>query len=102
MHHVVTWTNFDTFRGIMAIVNVLMMCGCLYLASKMARGIMTRTAFMAVTLFLAFVLGCLVIELPLNENQPQIVVSFLVLLGIERDRVGHLGRGRRLWHSRPP
>lgn len=71
--------DVDKFRGIMAIVYALMMCGCFYLASKMARGMMTRMAFMAVTLFLVFVLGCLVIKLPLNENQPRIIVSFLVL-----------------------
>ncbi len=89
MQHVVTWTTFETFRDIVAVLNALMICGCFYLASKMAREAMSRTAFMAVSLFLVFALGCLVVIVPLNENQPQIIVSFLVLLGIERDRAGH-------------
>jgi len=89
MHQLVNVTTFDTFANVMATINAAAMCGCFYLASKMARGSMPRTTYLAVVLFFVFALGCLVIKLPLNENQPQILVSFLVLLAIERDRAGH-------------
>jgi hypothetical protein len=93
MHHLVTATSFEVFAGVMGNVNAAAMCGCFYLASKMARGTMTGTAYIAVLLFITFGLGCLVITLPLHENQPQILVSFLVLLGIERTRAGHAKTG---------
>ena len=80
--------TFETFRGAFAILNAAAMCGCFYLASRMARGALPRTAYMAISLLLVLGLGSMVAVLPLSENQPQILVSFLILLAIERDRAG--------------
>lgn len=82
-------TTFEVFRNLIAILNAAAMCGCFYLASRMARGALPRWAYLALSMLLVFGFGSMVSVLPLSENQPQILVSFLVLLAIERDRAGH-------------
>lgn len=89
MHQIVAVTSFEQFSSVMAVINAAAVVGCFYLASRMARDPLPRTAYLGVVIFIIFSLGCLVVALPLQENQPQILVSFLVLLGIERDRAGH-------------
>lgn len=89
MHQIVAITSFEQFSSLMAIINAAAVVGCFYLASRMARDHMSRSAYMGVVMFIIFSLGCLVVDLPLHENQPQILVTFFVLLGVERDRAGH-------------
>ncbi len=83
---VVSLTTFGDAVFVATGVNLLLLASMPYLAYRIARPGMSMTTFLLLSLPLfAFTNPFLI---PLEENQPQILVSFLVLLAIERSRNG--------------
>lgn len=86
MSWVVPLTTMDEFGRIMGIVNPCLMILSALLAMRIAAPEMPRPFYFGVAL--AVSVTSFLFLLPLAENQPQVLVSFLVLLGIERARTG--------------
>jgi len=78
--------SFEQMSGAFAWINPVLVCASWFLAIRIAGG-NGSVGFYLVIAFVAS-LASLVISLPLEEGQPQIIVSFLILAAIERDRAG--------------
>lgn len=79
-------TDYATFLRSASYVNVFMLLGAIVLAARAARLEMRLPAYIAIALF---VLGTSKISmLALHENQPQILVTLLIVLAIERSVAG--------------
>lgn len=77
---------FETAKAVATAVNLALLMSMPLLAMRIAKPRISGTAFLLLSFPLfAFTFPFL---LPLEENQPQILVSFLVLLGVERARSG--------------
>ena len=82
----VTLTSFGQMVTVVTILNLVMLLSMPFLARRILRTEMSGTVFLLLLFpFYAFTFPFL---LPLEENQPQILVSFLLLLAIERTRNG--------------
>lgn len=86
MSLVVPITTMSELGRIMGIINPCLLILSALLAMRIAAPLMPRPLFFAIGLFIAAT--SLVFLLPLSENQPQIIVAFLTLLGVERARQG--------------
>lgn len=77
---------FEQFAIFAALANVALITGCFVLAWRISDKSVSKSAFVGIGLSFA----CLhyAFLLPLQEGQPQILVAFLTLLGIERARAG--------------
>lgn len=73
-----------TFENVMRLVNAVMMCLCAVLAYRIVRPRLSFIAFIATGL--AFVTVTTIGNVALQQNQPQIFLSLLLLLALERDR----------------
>jgi hypothetical protein len=78
--------SYETFAGVMSVLNRLLLPAMFVLAWRIARPAIGLTAFLAIALLPTFF--TLAFLLPVEENQPQILVSFLLLLAVERQRAG--------------
>lgn len=86
MSWVVPLTTMQGFAHAFAILNPCLIILSALLAMRIALPSFPRPVFFAVSLGIA--LTGIVFLLALAENQPQILVTFLILLGIERVRFG--------------
>ncbi|NNE88425.1 MAG: DUF2029 domain-containing protein [Silicimonas sp.] len=86
MSFVTPLTTMSEFGRIMGIINPCLVILSALLAMRITAPMIPRPVFLTISLGLAS--GSIVFLLPLNENQPQILVAFLTLLGIERTRSG--------------
>lgn len=81
-------TTFETFDTVMTIVHQALIIASIYLAAKMC-GLKGTVLFG----FIALTYGALAFTFPLGiaieENQPQIIVSFLIVWAFERAHFGH-------------
>lgn len=86
MSELVDVTTMTEFGRAMSIINPCLVVLCALLAMRIAAPTMPRPAFFAISL--SIVATSIVFLLAFAENQPQILVAFLTLLGIERTRSG--------------
>lgn len=86
MSMLVPLTTMDELARIMGIINPCLTILSALLAMRIAAPRMPRPFYYAVALSVAYL--SLAFLLPLAENQPQILVAFLILLGIERTQNG--------------
>ncbi|MEO9826762.1 MAG: glycosyltransferase family 87 protein [Paracoccaceae bacterium] len=86
MSWIVPLTTMDAFGQVMALVNPCLMFLCAFLALRIAAPKLSPLLYLAIGLAIA--LNSFLFLLPLAENQPQILVAFFTLLGIERARNG--------------
>lgn len=78
---------FELFKAVAEIVNPLLMVGMVWLAARCARDSDVSTTMMTLVGGLAL-LATLPGAAALEQNQPQILVSFLTIAAIERSRSG--------------
>ncbi|MGI9394975.1 MAG: glycosyltransferase family 87 protein, partial [Boseongicola sp.] len=83
--------SFDQFKKFMTVTNVALICASILLACRITETTRSATIFIAASILVC--MSSLVVQLPLAENQPQILVSFLILLAIERERSGYQALG---------
>ncbi len=76
--------SFDQMSGVFAWINPVLVCGCWFLAIRIAGGSGSVGIYLMIALAASIISR--VINLPIEEGQPQIIVSFLMLAAIERDR----------------
>ncbi len=86
-----TTLSFDQFKLISTVINAALVCGSLLLACRIASSAQSATIFVAVGILVCTT--SIVVLLPMEQNQPQILVSFLILLAIERERSGNQALG---------
>lgn len=86
MSSVAPVTSMYEFGRIMGIVNPCLLILSALLALRITAPVMPRPAFFAIALII--MATNIVFLLALAENQPQIIVAFFTLLGIERARHG--------------
>ncbi len=79
--------DFQAFLLGMSFLNAALVTAMVYLAWRIASPGLPALAFIGICAVIA--MTSLVVLLPLSEAQPQIIVSFLILLGIERDKSNH-------------
>ncbi len=77
--------EFSSFARIASLVNTALVVTSLWLACRIVRPAVPRDFLLIGAVLCVAILS---ITLALEENQPQILVSFLILLGIERARAG--------------
>lgn len=84
-----TGISFDAFASLVLGVNCALLAGSVWLGAKLMAG-EDATFFLAAHAALAFLvlLGTPIGQLALQEGQPHILVSFLILLAIERSERG--------------
>ncbi|RYG90715.1 DUF2029 domain-containing protein [Loktanella sp. IMCC34160] len=79
--------GLDAFQVVASLVNPVLMAGMIALAGRA-----TGAQGWALVRFVVLGLGIMMVTLPgsvaLEQNQPQILVSFLIVAAIERDRAG--------------
>ena len=80
-------TDYAAFRTVASVVNPLLLAGTVWLAARAAGDGVRRLTFVLTGLVLMAVslAGVVAIE----QNQPAILVGFLLVLAVERDRAGH-------------
>lgn len=75
---------FDTIEKIATPINAALISGCIFLAHRITRSSISLPVFSLVALVLVYL--TLIGTIALFENQPQILVGFLILLTLERLR----------------
>ncbi|SMX39729.1 glycosyltransferase family 87 protein [Octadecabacter ascidiaceicola] len=81
-------TNFETFDAVMTIVHQGLIIGSIYLAAKMC-DLKGTVLFGFIALTYAALAFTFPVGIAIEENQPQIIVSFLVVWAFERAHFGH-------------
>jgi len=79
--------SFDQFKFISTVINAALVCASLLLACRITNSGESAMVFIVVGLIVCAT--SVVVLLPMEQNQPQILVSFLILLAIERERAGY-------------
>jgi alpha-1,2-mannosyltransferase len=79
--------SFDQFKFISTVINAALVSVSLLLACRITNSAESATVFIVVGLVICAT--SIVVLLPMEQNQPQILVSFLILLAIERERSGY-------------
>jgi len=87
MGHIGTFEGFKSFTSLFLVVNISMLAATLWMAMRIYGPGMPPVAYMALGVLLLG--GTPVGVLAVVEGQPQIFVSFLLVLAIERSRSGH-------------
>ncbi len=80
------WTTYDQFLIVVSVMNRLLIPASFVLAWRILKPKMSLVRFLAIALFLTTFLWTFTI--PLHSGQLQLLVSFLILLAIERERSG--------------
>lgn len=79
--------SFDTFLNLVTALNRVLIPCMFILAWRIVKPRMALLPYLCFALIVTF--GLTAFTVALDENQPQIWVSFLILLAIERQRAGH-------------
>ncbi len=83
---ITNWVSYGDFLVTVTMLNRLLIPACFFLAWRILKPDMSLVRFLTVGLFLTSLLWAFTI--PLHTGQYQILVSFLILLAIERERAG--------------
>lgn len=84
--HIANWVSYDDFLVTVSMLNRLLIPACFFLAWRILKPEMSLVRFLTIALFMTNLLWAFTI--PLHTGQFQILVSFLILLAIERERAG--------------
>ncbi len=84
--HFTTGYTFEDFKVFATVLNRILIPACFFLAWRILKPEMSLLQFLTVGLFMTAQLWAFTI--PLHTGQFQILVSFLILLAIERERHG--------------
>ncbi len=84
--HLTTGYTFEDFKAFATVLNRILIPACFFLAWRILTPRMSLVRFLTIGLFMTTFLWAFTI--PLHTGQFQILVSFLILLAIERERHG--------------